>query len=88
MGVDMAKLFGTKPKGLSIKGVSVSGGDDSESSSDPRLEAVRALFAAIKANDVEAGDLALEDHYKACEGHDSGPEADPESESDDYSSED
>lgn len=67
--VDMKKLFG-KPD-ISITKVSV-GKDrgtemDDEKEDDERLASARAILSAVASKDPEALDLALEEHYRACE---------------------
>lgn len=67
--VDMKKLFG-RPD-ISITKVSV-GKDrgtemDDEKEDDERLASARAILSAVASKDPEALDLALEEHYRACE---------------------
>lgn len=67
--VDMKKLFG-KPD-ISITKVSVGkdrGDDmDEKEDDDERLASARAILSAVASKDPEALDLALEEHYRACE---------------------
>lgn len=74
-GMDMKRLFG-KPA-VTIKSVSVGGGDSMEED-DERLMAAKAVIRAIKDNDPEALDMALSDHYEACSSTDSKEEEDSE----------
>jgi len=88
MALDMKKLFGDggggprdrmgTPKSVSFKSVSI-GSDGSDG--DERTSAAQAIIKAVRANDPEALDLALEDHYRACE--DAEDTEDEGSESDD-----
>lgn len=93
MALDMKKLFGggmmgRMPKSVSIKSVSMEHGpDDASEEGDERVSAAQAIIKAVRANDPEALDMALEDHYRACEeskepsdsegADDSGSEDDP-----------
>lgn len=68
--VDMKKLFG-KPD-ISITKVSVGKDrgtemDDEKEDDDERLASARAILSAVASKDPEALDLALEEHYRACE---------------------
>ncbi len=56
------------------------GADDAPDAPEPdeRLHSAEAILRAIRKDDAAQLDMALEDHYKACESRDSGEETSEE----------
>lgn len=69
---------------LDIKALFSKGTDEAgqDSESDPSLEAARDILTAIRSGKAEALDLALRDHYEACQ-HSSDTEEPEETPSED-----
>lgn len=71
MGKDKLKalLVGFKPSTSKPSlGSSEPEDDDTDVDADERTSMARSIIQAIKMNDPETLDLALEEHYRACSG--------------------
>lgn len=85
--IDMKKLFGkpdisiTKVSVKKDRGVEMEDETDNEAD-DERLASARAILSAIASKDPEALDLALEEHYRACESSEEKMSDDSEDEMD------
>ncbi len=76
-------LLASKPKGSDDSLPGESSGPDSPSGLDPKAEALKSMFSAMKSGDFDTAAMHFQEAYEAC--HDGGmeEEMDPLAEDDD-----